>query len=180
MTLKTIGIIFGGANSEHEVSCASARHVLANLDRDEFVGVPIGIDKRGLWHRLDSVDALDGAGDGTRFPDLDAIDVAFPVLHGRFGEDGTVQGLLEIAGLPYVGCGVLASALAMDKQIAQRLLEASGVDTVVALAQRNPEHLTEKMGQVNEQKSLVRLLPTGEQVAGWIREAKDLPRVVTY
>jgi predicted flap endonuclease-1-like 5' DNA nuclease len=60
------------------------------------------------------------------------------------------------------------------------LLEASGVDTVVALAQRNPEHLTEKMGQVNEQKSLVRLLPTGEQVAGWIREAKDLPRVVTY
>lgn len=128
--MKTIGIIFGGANSEHEVSCASARHVLANLDRDEFVGVPIGIDKRGLWHRLDSVDALDGAGDGTRFPDLDAIDVAFPVLHGRFGEDGTVQGLLEIAGLPYVGCGVLASALAMDKQIAQRLLEASGVPTI--------------------------------------------------
>jgi predicted flap endonuclease-1-like 5' DNA nuclease len=60
------------------------------------------------------------------------------------------------------------------------LLEASGVDTVVELAQRNPEHLTEKMGQVNQQKSLVRLLPTEEQVAGWIRDAKALPRAVTY
>ncbi|HEY8913055.1 D-alanine--D-alanine ligase family protein [Lacisediminihabitans sp.] len=128
--MKTIGIIFGGANSEHEVSCASAMHVLANLDADLFVGVPFGIDRRGGWHRLASVDDLEGAGEGTRFPDLDGIDVVFPVLHGRFGEDGTVQGMLELAGVPYVGCGVLASALAMDKKLAQRLLEASGVPTI--------------------------------------------------
>jgi D-alanine-D-alanine ligase len=132
MTLKSIGIIFGGKNSEHEVSCSSARSVLENLDPQLFDVVLIGIDRRGGWHRLDSVDALDevDVSAGTRFPDLDGVDVAFPVLHGRFGEDGTVQGLLELARLPYVGCGVLASALAMDKQLAQRVLEGSGIPTI--------------------------------------------------
>ena len=130
--MKSIGIIFGGANSEHEVSCSSARSVVDNLAPDAFTVVLIGIDRRGRWHRLDSVDALDDvdAGAGTRFPDLDGVDVAFPVLHGRFGEDGTVQGLLELAGLPYVGCGVLSSALAMDKRLAQRVLEGSGIPTI--------------------------------------------------
>jgi D-alanine-D-alanine ligase len=128
--MKRIGIIFGGANSEHEVSCNSARSVAANLDPENYEAVLIGIDRQGTWHRVDSVDALADARDGSRFPDLDGIDVAFPVLHGRFGEDGTVQGLLELARVPYVGCGVLASALAMDKLIAQRLLEASGIPTI--------------------------------------------------
>lgn len=128
--MKRIGIIFGGANSEHEVSCNSARSVVDHLDRTLFDGVLIGIDKSGGWHRVESVDALSAATDGSRFPDLDGIDVAFPVLHGRFGEDGTVQGLLELAGVPYVGCGVLASALAMDKLIAQRLLDAAGIPTI--------------------------------------------------
>jgi D-alanine-D-alanine ligase len=92
--------------------------------------VLIGIDRVGDWHRVDSIDALDSAAGGTRLPDLDGIDIAFPVLHGRFGEDGTVQGLLELARLPYVGCGVLASAVAMDKLIAQRLLEAGEIPTI--------------------------------------------------
>lgn len=128
--MKRIGIIFGGANSEHEVSCNSARSVVDHLDPVLFEGVLIGIDRVGGWHRLESVDALDGATAGARFPDLDGIDVAFPVLHGRFGEDGTVQGLLELAGVRYVGCGVLASALAMDKLITQRILEAGGIPTI--------------------------------------------------
>lgn len=128
--MKRIGIIFGGANSEHEVSCNSARSVVANLDPALFEGILIGIDKTGGWHRLESVDALASVTGGSRFPDLDGIDVVFPVLHGRFGEDGTVQGLLELAGVPYVGCGVLASALAMDKLITQRLLDAVGIPTI--------------------------------------------------
>ena len=128
--MKRIGIIFGGANSEHEVSQNSARSVAANLDPALFEPALIGIDRVGDWHRVDSIDALDSATGGTRLPDLDGIDVAFPVLHGRFGEDGTVQGLLELARLPYVGCGVLASAVAMDKLIAQRLLDANEIPTI--------------------------------------------------
>ena len=128
--MKRIGIIFGGANSEHEVSQNSARSVAANLDPALFEPLLIGIDRVGDWHRVDSIDALDSATGGARLPDLDGIDVAFPVLHGRFGEDGTVQGLLELARLPYVGCGVLASAVAMDKLIAQRLLDANEIPTI--------------------------------------------------
>jgi len=128
--VKRIGIIFGGANSEHEVSLNSARSAFDNLDGALFEGVLIGIDKGGRFHRVETVDALADAENGTRFPDLDDIDVAFPVLHGRFGEDGTVQGMLELAGIPYVGCGVLASALAMDKLLSQRVLEAAGIPTI--------------------------------------------------
>jgi D-alanine-D-alanine ligase len=128
--MKRIGIIFGGANSEHEVSVNSARSVIENLDPELFDGVLIGIARDGRWHTVDSVDALATAEGGTRFPDLDGIDVAFPVIHGRFGEDGTVQGLLELAGVAYVGCGVLASALAMDKLLTQRVLESSGIPTI--------------------------------------------------
>jgi D-alanine-D-alanine ligase len=125
-----IGIIFGGANSEHEVSMNSARSVEANLDTARFEAVLIGIGRDGRWHRVESIDALSSASGGSRLPDLDGIDVAFPVLHGRFGEDGTVQGLLELAGVSYVGCGVLSSALAMDKLIAQKLLASSGIPTI--------------------------------------------------
>ena len=128
--MKRIGIIFGGANSEHEVSLNSAKSAFDNLDGELFEGVLIGIDKAGKFHRVETVDALADAEDGTRFPDLDDIDVAFPVLHGRFGEDGTVQGLLELSGIPYVGCGVLASALAMDKLLSQQVLEAAGIPTI--------------------------------------------------
>jgi D-alanine-D-alanine ligase len=132
--VTTVGIIFGGANSEHEVSCNSARSVAEHLDRDRFDLVLLGIDRDGGWHSVSSVDDLESAGTGAQFPDLAGVDVAFPVLHGRFGEDGTVQGLLELTGLPYVGCGVLASALAMDKAIAQRLLVADGIPTIPTFA----------------------------------------------
>ncbi|CAN5145864.1 D-alanine--D-alanine ligase family protein [soil metagenome] len=128
--MKRIGIIFGGANSEHEVSCHSAESVVEHLDRSLFEPVLLGIDRAGGWHLVDAIEDLDTAGAGTRLPDLEGLDVAFPVLHGRFGEDGTIQGLLEMAGLAYVGCGVLSSSLAMDKRLTQRLLEASGIPTI--------------------------------------------------
>jgi D-alanine-D-alanine ligase len=139
MSNTSVGIIFGGANTEHEVSCSSAEGVLGSLDRERFTPVLLGVDKRGGWHRLESIGELAGAGAGTLLPDLTGVDVALPVLHGRFGEDGTVQGLLELAGLPYVGNGVLASALAMDKLLCQSVLAASGLPTIptVAITERD-------------------------------------------
>ncbi|MEO7122123.1 MAG: D-alanine--D-alanine ligase family protein [Lacisediminihabitans sp.] len=128
VTTTTVGLVFGGANSEHEVSCSSAHGVMANVDRSRFTVVLLKIGRDGLWNRVDSVDS-DATG-GTRLPELDDLDVVLPVLHGRFGEDGTVQGLLEVAGIPYVGCGVLSSALAMDKLMAQSVLAAAGLPTV--------------------------------------------------
>jgi D-alanine-D-alanine ligase len=127
-----VAVLFGGANSEHEVSCSSARSVEEHLDRRRFTPVFLGADRHGGWHRLDRVGDLATAdpAEGRRLPDLAGIDVALPVLHGRFGEDGTLQGLLELAGVPYVGNGVLASAVAMDKARCQRVLDGSGIPTV--------------------------------------------------
>jgi D-alanine-D-alanine ligase len=124
----TVAIIFGGASSEHEVSCASASGVFANLDRERFDPVLIRISRDGRWQRVESID--DPATGGDPLPDLGGIDIVLPVLHGRFGEDGTVQGLFELVGVPYVGCGVLSSALAMDKLMAQRVLSAAGLPTI--------------------------------------------------
>jgi D-alanine-D-alanine ligase len=127
-----IAVIFGGVSNEHDVSCNSARDVIEALDGYDLR--LLGIDRAGRWHEVDTVDDLETAMDGTRLPDLDGIDVAVPVLHGRFGEDGTVQGLLELAGVPYTGCGVLASALAMDKLMAATVLRAAGVPVVDGIA----------------------------------------------
>jgi D-alanine-D-alanine ligase len=157
MTGRTrVAVVFGGRSSEHSISCLSAGSVLAHLDRDRFEVVPVGIARDGAWvlgtddprelaihgRALPSVDedrtALALPGDPTRggLLVLDAdragevlagVDVVFPVLHGPYGEDGTIQGLLEMAGLPYVGAGVLASAVAMDKEFTKKLLVAEGL-----------------------------------------------------
>lgn len=124
----TVGVVFGGASSEHEVSCSSAKGVLANLDAERYDVVLMKIGRDGLWQRVASID--DPVDAGSALPGLGGLDVVLPVLHGRFGEDGTVQGLFELAGVPYVGCGVLSSALAMDKTMAQRVLSAAGLPTV--------------------------------------------------
>jgi D-alanine-D-alanine ligase len=150
---RRIAILFGGRSAEHEVSVVSARSVMDALDPERFEAVPIGIDRQGGWHRLAEPPALvagsgalpavdDAAGtsveldttgdmalvgpDGSREP----VDVVFPLLHGPFGEDGTVQGLLELAGIPYVGAGVLASALGMDKAVQKVVLAAAGLPVV--------------------------------------------------
>jgi D-alanine-D-alanine ligase len=151
-----VAVVFGGRSSEHAISCVSAGSVLQHLDRGRFDVVPVGIARDGSWVRgtddpavlrisdraLPEVDgsaeALVLPGDPTRggLVRLDrgragevftGVDVVFPVLHGPFGEDGTVQGLLEMAGLPYVGAGVFASAAAMDKEFTKKLLAAAGI-----------------------------------------------------
>ncbi|WP_223690880.1 D-alanine--D-alanine ligase family protein [Leifsonia poae] len=137
----TVVVIYGGANTEHEVSLSSARDVVDTLRGIGFVVRPIGIDRSGVWHAAE-VDALvagtppaaSASGrsplPGPR-PELwRGADVVFPVLHGRYGEDGTVQGALELAGLPYIGSGVLASAIAMDKRMTWRVVPAAGVPMV--------------------------------------------------
>src|SRR3954465_14537800 len=149
-------VVFGGRSSEHAISCVSAGSVLSHLDRDRFEAVPVGITREGGWV-LGTDDPRELAIDGRVLPQVDnsrtalalpgdptrgglvvldpdragevfsGVDVVFPVLHGPFGEDGTIQGLLEMAGVPYVGAGVLASAAGMDKEFAKKLLAADGL-----------------------------------------------------
>ncbi|MHB1444404.1 MAG: D-alanine--D-alanine ligase family protein [Acidimicrobiales bacterium] len=141
-------LLFGGRSAEHEVSCISALHVLRAIDPTRFEVVPIGVTREGRWlSAAESVAALPAAApslpspDDEPGPELDPMPallpgtregagapvVAFPLIHGPTGEDGTIQGLLETAGVPYVGAGVAASALCMDKGLAKRVLEASGL-----------------------------------------------------
>jgi D-alanine-D-alanine ligase len=155
-------VLFGGQSAEHEVSCVSAAHVLAASDPDRYEVVPVGITREGAWVRADEAraalargraalpDRLSASGGAlepltTVTPVADGLPVVvLPLLHGPHGEDGTVQGMLELAGVPYVGSGVLASALAMDKGKAKEVLAAHGLpqvpyvvlhDTEVARAQ---------------------------------------------
>lgn len=156
-TRTKVAVVFGGRSNEHAVSCVSAGSVLAHIDHDRYDVVPIGITVDGAWvlgsadtaelairgRVLPSVDknskALTLSVDPGRSGDLlslDAVDagavlasvdVVFPLLHGPYGEDGTIQGLLELAGVPYVGPGVLASAAGMDKEFTKKLLAADGL-----------------------------------------------------
>ncbi len=143
-----VGVLFGGRSGEHSVSCLSAAAVLRALDRDRYEVLPIGILPDGRWvlaaddpaalephgqvlPRVVDGDELAVLAGGVHVVDRPALprplDVAFPCLHGPYGEDGTVQGLLELAGVPYVGSGVFASAAAMDKQHMKTLLQAAGL-----------------------------------------------------
>jgi D-alanine-D-alanine ligase len=147
-----VGILFGGKSAEHEVSLQSAKNVYDAIDREKYEPVLIGIDKSGRWLLNNESRFLLDADDPRRIrlnPSSDAvalvpqgggaianfsadksagaIDVVFPILHGPFGEDGTVQGLLKLADLPFVGTGVLASAVGMDKDVMKRLLRDAGI-----------------------------------------------------
>lgn len=148
-----VGLLFGGKSAEHEISLLSAKNVFEALDRDKYEPVLIGIDKSGHWHLgeasrflLNTDDptriALDQTGSESvaltpesegRLRRLDdgqlgqSMDVVFPILHGPLGEDGTVQGLLRLAGVPFVGAGVLGSAIGMDKDVMKRLLRDAGI-----------------------------------------------------
>jgi D-alanine-D-alanine ligase len=161
-----VGVLFGGRSGEHEVSLASAASVIRALDPEKYEAVPIGITKDGRWLVGGGVQKLlaDVLKSGERVslpPDPTAaslvpltptpghpsvtVDVMFPVLHGTFGEDGTVQGLLELAGLPYVGAGVLASAVGMDKDVQKRLFAEAGLPIVPFLAVRRSEWERERV-----------------------------------
>ncbi|PZS12793.1 MAG: D-alanine--D-alanine ligase A [Pseudonocardiales bacterium] len=160
-----VAVVFGGRSSEHAISCVSAGSVLRHLDRTRFDVIPVGIGADGAWVlgtddpaeltiRDRRLPAVDGAaaplvlpGDPTRRElvriagdrvgeVISGVDVVFPVLHGAFGEDGTIQGLLELADVPYVGSGVLASAVGMDKEFARTLLRAQGLPVTDAVVLR--------------------------------------------
>ncbi|MFP4374391.1 MAG: D-alanine--D-alanine ligase family protein [Spirochaetaceae bacterium] len=149
--MTRVGILYGGRSGEHEVSLHSAASVVQRLDSGRFQAVPIGITREGEWFIQDPARVAEEAAEGGvltiatdeahRVSVLPArglsaagndleVEVVFPVLHGSFGEDGTVQGLLEIAGIPYVGAAVLGSALGMDKELTKRLWQQAGLPTV--------------------------------------------------
>jgi D-alanine-D-alanine ligase len=153
-SIITVGILFGGKSAEHEVSLQSAKNVYDAIDRGKFDPVLIGIDKSGKWHLnseahflLNDADprniSMDSSGipvvlipessgclmpcSSLPAPALPKLDVVFPILHGPLGEDGTVQGLLKIADIPFVGSGVLGSAVGMDKDVMKRLFRDAGI-----------------------------------------------------
>jgi len=159
-----VAVLFGGRSGEHEISLASAASIMENIDRSKYEVIPVGITKEGRW-LLDgdpmqalrsghSADSREPALLCTGSPDGSAaiapaqgknarlaVDVVFPVLHGPFGEDGTVQGLLEMANVPYVGAGVMASSVGMDKAIMKALFKERGLPIVryTVLARRDWE-----------------------------------------
>jgi D-alanine-D-alanine ligase len=144
-----VGLVFGGRSVEHEVSIQSASSILRNLDPSRYEVWPLAIDRDGVWRlgapgssleatmdrgapvllptnpRANALQPLDGS-----LAEPVSLDVLFPIVHGHGGEDGTLQGLLDLAGLPYVGAGVLGSALQMDKDVSKRLLEHAGLPVV--------------------------------------------------
>ncbi|OLB65801.1 MAG: D-alanine--D-alanine ligase A [Actinobacteria bacterium 13_2_20CM_2_72_6] len=169
-----VAVVFGGRSPEHAISCVSAGNILTALDPDEFEAVPVGISRAGEWvltsgdpaqlaitgRTLPEVTAGSGtavvlsgdpsarglvvldSADGARA--LGDVDVVFPVLHGAYGEDGTIQGLLEMAGIPYVGANVFASAAAMDKEFTKKLAIAEGIPVGPYVALRAGQSLTEE------------------------------------
>jgi D-alanine-D-alanine ligase len=169
-----VAIVFGGRSPEHGISCVSAGSVLGALDPDEFEVVPVGITRAGKWvltsgdpaqlaisqRKLPEITTEAGAdivlradptGNGLMVLDptegpraLADVDVVFPVLHGAYGEDGTIQGMLEMAGIPYVGANVFASAAAMDKEFTKKLCAAEGIPIGPYVVLRNGMTLSEE------------------------------------
>ena len=153
MSKIRVGVLFGGCSTEYEVSLSSAAAVLEHLNQEKYEVIMIGITRDGRWYRYngDIKDIREDRWSGqtakcipallspsketkglmelihTEFH-ITALDVVFPVLHGKNGEDGTVQGLLELAGLPFVGCGTLSSAICMDKAVAKNVVQAAGLE----------------------------------------------------
>ena len=158
-----VGLLFGGKSAEHEISLISARNIVEAMDKTKYDVVAIGIDKQGRWHLDEGARLLQGAAQPeVAFKDakniaavrpgdtatpvvrskgsgLGAIDVVFPVLHGPFGEDGTVQGLLKLANIPFVGAGVLGSAVGMDKDVMKRLLRDAKIPIADFVMFERPE-----------------------------------------
>ncbi len=174
-----VGVLFGGRSGEHEISLISARSVMRVMDPEKYEVVPIGITKEGRWLASgDPMAALSQGDEGLSSPvallgDPDCrgvlslkelephlarallaqLDVVFPVLHGPYGEDGTVQGLLDLAGIPYVGAGVAASALGMDKVLFKDVMRAHGIPVVKYIVikrrewERDPEGVLNRVEQ---------------------------------
>lgn len=173
--MKTIAVIFGGQSSEHEISCISAANIIEQIDRDKYEIIMIGITKQGHWLKVEDFKSLcngswrEGKLGAVLLPDAKEqcilfneknaytkvkVDIIFPILHGLYGEDGTIQGLCELAQIPYIGCGVLASAVGMDKAYTKIIVEKLGIrqaDFVLAMKHEIVEDI-EKVAERVEKK----------------------------
>ncbi|MDQ3895059.1 MAG: D-alanine--D-alanine ligase [Actinomycetota bacterium] len=150
-----VAVVMGGRSSEHEISLASARSVLEALDRDRYDAVTVEIGRDGRWQLAPGGHAELAPAEASALPvpmkesppaALADVDVVFPILHGPFGEDGTVQGLLELANVPYVGAGVAASALCMDKDLFKALMRDKGVPVTRSVTLREGEGVSNPFG----------------------------------
>lgn len=198
-----VGVIFGGRSGEHEVSVQSARSIVQSLDPEKYEVVPIGIDKSGKWHIGSSAKRMIASSEVSFLTDsahptgylgdmsvteetavvpssvVQEVDVFIPALHGSYGEDGTVQGMMEMLDVPYVGAGVLASAVGMDKTFMKRLFAAAGLPQVnYTFFTRKEFRLTpdEVMTQIEESLGypcFVKPANLGSSVG--ISKAKDRP-----
>lgn len=176
MQKKRIGVIFGGCSTEYEISLQSAYWVIKNIDKENYEVILVGITKEGNFRRFyGDIEAIredtwhedkrcvsavispsreihgliEWRGNHTVFQ---WIDIAFPILHGQNGEDGTVQGLLQLAGIPFIGCGVLSSALCMDKDLAHKLVEAEGIlvpKSVLVYKEESKETIRRKVQELS-------------------------------
>lgn len=171
-----VGVIFGGRSTEHEVSLQSAKNIVNAIDKEKFDVILLGVNKQGIWHIFDSGDyllhgdnlALFELNNSTsavallpgrqqyQFTQVDhsdvlfQLDVIFPIIHGMLGEDGSLQGLLRMANIPYVGSSVLGSAISMDKDIAKRLLRDAGLAVAPFLTLIRAQHHRVRFNQVTD------------------------------
>lgn len=171
MKKKTIAVVFGGQSSEHEISCISAATIIDNINPETYNLILIGITKEGHWLKAESLEDVKSGKwihsktEAVVSPDAskrtlvltqngkiseESVDLVFPVLHGLYGEDGTIQGLLEMAQIPYVGCGVLSSAVSMDKLYTKIIVDTLGIRQaayvcVFASQLKNMEEITTRV-----------------------------------
>lgn len=207
LTRRRIGLVFGGASSEHSVSCVTAKGVAGAIDLAHFEVVPIGITKSGEFYRVEinpdwmlsddpEVRPTDspvrwelGKADASVFEGGEwvplRLNAVFPLLHGVNGEDGSVQGLMQLVGLPYVGNGVLASALAMNKVLAKAVFRDAGVpvaDSVVVTERQwlnDPESTLERLGSITTFPVFVKPSRSGSSVGvSMVKSAAGLPNAI--
>ena len=176
MSKKTIAVVFGGQSSEHEVSCISATTIIKNINTEKYEILIIGITKDGRWLKVDSVADIengtwreskvtavispDTAQKGILYIEGEQltqkkVDVIFPALHGLYGEDGTIQGIFELSKIPYVGCGVLASAVSMDKLYTKIIVDTLHIRQAayVPVLKRDLEDMESVLSKVEEKLS---------------------------
>lgn len=203
MSKKSIAVIFGGKSSEHEVSCVSAVTVIENIDTDAYNLVLIGITKEGKWLRVESTKQItsgewyNSKDNAILSPDAShkgiliikdnkveriAIDVVFPVLHGLNGEDGTIQGLLELSGIPYVGCGVLASSISMDKLYTKIVVDTLNIRQAeyVAVLKSDMRNIDKVIANVEEKlKYPVFVKPSNAGSSQGVSKAQDRDELIS-
>lgn len=203
MSKKTVAVLFGGQSSEHEVSCISATTIISNIDTEKYEVRMIGITKDGRWLKVDKVEDItsgewtnskvtavispDTAQKGILYTEegkltIEKVDVIFPAMHGLYGEDGTIQGLFELAHIPYVGCGVLASAVSMDKLYTKIIVDTLHIRQAqyVPVLKKQLADMDTVVGRVEEKLSYpVFVKPSNAGSSQGVSKAHDRAELVT-